>query len=294
VLRYEPVDPLKGDAVFAKLYTSESGAQAFRVANRAADWLAERAEGVNAVRPLAYVAEDGVVLYPRVLGTPLSDHMRCPSGGLARFLERTGAALYTLHRLPGTVVGPLEVRNFATEIRAIEWASSHIPAMLPRLSAAIETLLDRAKELHERLPQEPPTFTHRDFKSEHVWVTPSELTLIDFDRGRLADPALDVGTFLADLQWWHATHNLPGMVEAQERFLAGYVPGVPIERLIRARLYEAIKLVKMTVVRVHLFEHDWASRTAGLLERAKAVMEDLQRFLGLPVRGCPRDPRFHR
>ena len=54
-------------------------------------------------------------------------------------------------------------------------------------------------------------------------------------------------------------------------FLAGYVPGVPIERLIRARLYEAIKLVKMTVVRVHLFEHDWASRTAGLLERAKAV-----------------------
>jgi len=294
VLRYEPVDPLKGDVVFAKLYTSESGAQAFRVANRAADWLEQRAEGVNAARPLAYVAEDGVVLYPRVVGTPLSHLMRCPREGLAGFLERTGAALRTLHRLPGTVVGPLEVRNFAYEIQAIERASSHIPAMLPRLGAAIDTLLDRAKELDERLPQESPTFTHRDFKSEHVWVTPSELTLIDFDRGRLADPALDVGTFLADLQWWHATHNLRGMVEAQERFLVGYVPGVPIERVIRARLYEAIKLVKMAVVRVHVFEHNWASRTAGLVERAKVVMADLQRVLGLPVRVCPRARRLHR
>src|SRR5436189_211351 len=82
-------------------------------------------------RPLAYVAEDGVVLYPRVVGTPLSHLMRCPREGLAGFLERTGAALRTLHRLPGTVVGPLEVRNFAYEIQAIERASSHIPAMLP-------------------------------------------------------------------------------------------------------------------------------------------------------------------
>ena len=97
--------------------------------------------------------------------------------------------------------------------------------------------------MHERLSQEPPTFAHRDFKSEHVWVTPGGLTLIDFDGSRLADPALDVGTFLADLRWWHETYNLPGLVQAQERFLAGYIPGTPKERLLRARLYEVIKLV---------------------------------------------------
>ncbi|PYU18233.1 MAG: hypothetical protein DMG30_28470 [Acidobacteria bacterium] len=250
VLRYDPVDPAKGGTLFAKLYIGENGARAFRMANRTADWLAECGESVNCLRPLAYVGEDAVVLYPRVCGTPLSGDLPCPCDRLARCLERVGAALHTLHRLPEAVAGPLEVRNFVTEIQAIAWASSHIPALLPEVGSAIEALLDRARELHARLPQEQPTFTHRDFKSEHVWVGPGGLTLIDFDRSRLADPALDVGTLLADLRWWCATYDLPGLAQAQKRFLAGYVPGAPKERLLRARLYQAIKLVKMTVIRV--------------------------------------------
>ena len=275
VLRYDPVGPAKGEAVFAKPYTGADGAHAFRVANQTADWLAEQGEGVKGLRPLAYVAEDAVVLYPRLLGAPLSDHLRCPSDALASCLERVGAALYTLHCLPRAVAGPLEVRDFVHEIQAIRRASSHIPALLPQEGRAVEALLERALELHERLPQEPPTFTHRDFKSDHVWVTPGGLTLIDFDISRFADPALDVGSFLADLHWWEAVNNLPGPVTAQERFLAGYAAGAPKERLLRARLYEAVKLVKMTALRVHLSEPDWASRTARMVGRAQVMMNDL-------------------
>ena len=209
VLRYDPVGPAKGEVVFAKPYLGESGAQAFRVARDVAEWLTERGDGVNCPRPLAYVAQDAVILYPQIFGTPLSEHLRCRSDGLARWLERIGEALQTLHCLPRAVAGPLEVRNFATEVQAIERASSHIPTLLPQLGAAVDALLDRARELHERLSQESPTFTHRDFKSEHVWVTRSGVTLIDFDLSRLADSALDVGTILADLHWWHATYNMP-------------------------------------------------------------------------------------
>src|SRR5919108_5520261 len=72
VLRYDPLDRAKGGTVFAKLYMGEEGARAFRIARYAADWMAEHGEAVNCVRPLAYVAEDAVVLYPRVVGTPLS------------------------------------------------------------------------------------------------------------------------------------------------------------------------------------------------------------------------------
>src|SRR3989442_7751430 len=39
VLRYDPLDAAKGGAVFAKLYTDEEGARAFRVATQVADWL---------------------------------------------------------------------------------------------------------------------------------------------------------------------------------------------------------------------------------------------------------------
>ena len=162
-------------------------------------------------------------------------------------------------------------------------ASDYIPALLPSVGAAIDALLDRAREVHERLPQEPPTFAHRDFKSEHVWITPGQLTLLDFDRCCLADPALDVGKFLADLQCWYAAYDQPGLDQAQERFLAGYAPGAPEERLLRARLYEVVELVRMSVPRVPLFDHNWASGIVRLIARAQTVMNDLELVLGLPA-----------
>src|SRR5712691_5741112 len=277
VLRYDPLDTAKGGTVFAKLYAGEDRACAFRVARHVADWLAEHGEGMTAVRPLTYVAEDGVVLYPRVLGAPLSDHLRRPSQGVARCLERAGAALHTLHRLPQAIVGPLQRHDFAAEVKKAAGASDHIPALLPSLGVAIDALLDRAQELHERLPQEPPTFTHGDFKSEHLWAGSGRVTLIDFDTCRLADPAFDVGRFLADMQLWHITHDQPGLEQVQERFLVGYAPGAPEGRLIRARLYEAVQLVKIAR-RVPLSNFDWASRTEQVVRRAQAVMNDLEKI----------------
>lgn len=50
----------------------------------------------------------------------------------------------------------------------------------------------------------------------------------------------------------------------------------PKERSMRARLYEAIGLIKCAVRRVQLFEHDWAYRTAALVEHAQTVLNDLQ------------------
>src|SRR5207245_5779205 len=102
----------------------------------------------------------GVVLYPRVLGAPLSDHLRRRSQGVARCLERAGVALHTLHRLPQAVAGPLPPHDFAAEASETARASRHIPVLLPSMGVLIDALLPRARELHERLPEEPPTFTH--------------------------------------------------------------------------------------------------------------------------------------
>jgi aminoglycoside phosphotransferase (APT) family kinase protein len=293
VLRYDPVDPGKAGTVFAKLYIGEDGARVFRredgarvfrVASKAADWLAEHGEGVNGLRPLAYVAEDAVVLYPRVVGMPLSDYARRSSKGVAPWLQRAGAALCNLHQLPVTLAGPLgPPHDFAAEIGSIAKKSNHVPALLPQLSA-IEALLDRARELHERLPQEPPTFTHADLKSEHFWVTATGLTVVDFDSSRLADPALDMGQFLADWQFCRAAHDQVGLEEGCESFLAGYAPSAPKERLVRARLYEAVELIKYAVRRVRPFEYDCASRTGWLIDRAWAILNDLQRRFSSPAR----------
>jgi hypothetical protein len=42
-------------------------------------------------------------------------------------------------------------------------------------------------------------------------------------------------------------------------------------------------LVRMSVPRVPLFDHDWSSRTVRLIARAQTVMNDLELVLGLPA-----------
>jgi aminoglycoside phosphotransferase (APT) family kinase protein len=283
VLRYDPVDAPELETLFAKMYAGESGERAFRVATLVADWLEQRGQGVTSLRPLAYLAEDAVVLYRRILGESLSQSVQKPSQGLGQKLRAVGVALRALHEFPPTSAGPLPAHDLALEMKLIKRSCKHVPALLPSVGASIEALLERARVLHERLPQEQPTFTHGDFLSEHVWVTPRGLVLIDLDNCCVADPALDVGKFLADLRFLYAKYEQPGVVQAQEEFLAGYTPGTPAERLIRARLYEAIKLAKMTGRRVFVFEQDWASRTERLIGRAQVLMNGLEQTLGLPT-----------
>jgi aminoglycoside phosphotransferase (APT) family kinase protein len=281
VLRYDSLDTAQPGTVFAKFYHGEKGERVFRVATQVAEWMAEHGAGVMPVKPLAYVAEDAVVLSPRVGGAPLFTRLHRLDQGVARCLRRAGAALHALHHLPAVVVGPLQRYDFAAEIREVERDIAHIPARLPSVGNTMRAILDGLQELHERLPQEPPAFTHRDFKCEHLLVAPGRLTLIDFDRCALADPAFDIGKFLADLQWWFEACDRDGLERAQEQFIAGYAPGESAERLLRAHLYEALELVQMTVLRARLFDQHAAGRTKRLIGRAQAVMRQLRRTVGL-------------
>jgi len=136
--------------------------------------------------------------------------------------------------------------------------------------------------MYERLPQEAPSFTHGDFKADHLWAAPGRLTLIDFDRCRLVDPAADVGKLLADLRWWYGACGRADLEWAQQHFLNGYGEGASAARLARARIYEAILLAKIAVRRVRLFEPDWEGRTRALIERAEALLTSAHRG---PLRG---------
>ena len=80
----------------------------------------------------------------------------------------------------------------------------------------------RSERQYSELPQEKPTFTHSDFKADHLLSTPQGLTLIDFDTCNLTDPALDIGKFLADLEWWFTLKGISGVEEAQAELLKGY------------------------------------------------------------------------
>jgi hypothetical protein len=64
------------------------------------------------------------------------------------------------------------------------------------------------------------------------------------------------------------------VAEAQSHFLAGYGDMSQV-RLRRARLYEALVLIKSTARRVKLFDPDWATRTERLVAQADQVLQSL-------------------
>jgi hypothetical protein len=264
------------ETVFAKLYRDDRGERTFEVARRVGDWLTGNDTSTAAVAALAYLPDSRVLLYPALSGAPLSRYL-VRSGDGERHLRQAGALLRALHRAPLALADRPDQYELADEIRAVARASQHIQVLRPRSESRITAILDRARELYDRLPRDRPTVAHGDYKLDHLWSVRGRLTLIDFDRSCIADPALDIGKFLADLHWWHLMADRAGLREAQRAFLGGYA-AVPSYSLIRrARVYEAILLVKIAARRVPLFDRGWHPLTEALIARGETTLAALER-----------------
>jgi thiamine kinase-like enzyme len=286
VLRYDigsPETAPEGERLYAKLYTNaQDAAKAFGIANRVVDWLDTNNLGLHGNRPVALSEELNVVLYPHAPGKPLSHQFHRSHRWLSRQLQIIGRALAVLHNGPESLQVDLKENTFAREAKVVRRASEHIEILLPETHAKILKIVEKAEALYAALPQEKPTFTHSDFKSDHLLTTPDGLTLIDFDTCTLTDPAMDIGKFLADLEWWFTLKGIAGVEEAQAELLKGYVGKGQRdqkldERLRRARFFHVLILVKIVARRVPIFRKEWANRTSRLIERAARVLEETVR-----------------
>lgn len=284
VLRYEIPSSREsgtGHRLYAKLYSdARDAARAFGVAHRVLDWLTANPVGLQGNRPRVMSEDDCVILYPHASGIPLSHQFHRSRRWLATQLQTIGRGLAVLHNGPETLQEGLRQNDFVKEAKVVKRASEHIQVLLPAAYDKILEILDKAQEHYSRLPQESPTFTHADFKSDHLLCTPQGLTLIDFDTCTLTDPALDVGKFLADLDWWFALRGMSGVEEAQAELLKGYrgesranTAHDMHERLARAKLFHVMILTKIIVRRVPLYKKNWAELTSRMIERAAQVLQ---------------------
>ncbi|MEZ4661178.1 MAG: aminoglycoside phosphotransferase family protein [Caldilineaceae bacterium] len=284
VLRYD----VQGDAaltstppqtLFAKVYADDSR-QAFCARNhQIADWLAAASSTVSALRPLAYLPADFTILYAQVDGQPLSAKLENvgETGADAPYhnLAQTGAALHTLHRAPASLTNGLPPLPMDAELKAIKRTCEHIAALLPDVWRQIQSILAQAAAMYATLPQEAPTFVHGDFKADHVLAAGDRLTLIDFDSCALADPAYDIGKFIADLVWWDGDVRSAACERAVDAFLDGYGLSAHEPRWQRARIWQALIGIKMTAHRVRIFDAQWAARTAAAVHNCAAPLFEM-------------------
>jgi len=284
VLRYEIESPEASSGAkkrrYAKLYkNSQDAARAYGIANRIVDWLDANHLELQGNRPLAMSEENCVIFYPHVAGIPLSHQLHRSRRWLFAQLQMIGRALAVLHSGPEALQADLKQNTFMNEVKVVRRASEHIQVLLPDVHAKISDLLEKAQDRYSHLPQEKLTFTHSDFKSDHLLSTAEGLTLIDFDTCTLTDPAMDIGKFLADLEWWFTLKGLSKIEKAQTELLKGYLTETGStaaldERLARARLFYVLILIKIVVRRVPLYNKEWATITARMIERAAQLLRN--------------------
>jgi len=177
-------------------------------------------------------------------------------------LSLTGTALARLHTSHVQPQGA--PRTGAMEAQRVVERAAVIAAGNPAQAPAVQRW---GNDLARRLEQlRPPVYgpTHGGFKASQLLFGHHQVFVVDLDGFCAADPALDVGYFLAYLRPSALWHGRPGMrqwyEEAAARFIDAYarassrrgVDDVLLQGILeRTRCYEAALLFKIATRRVN-------------------------------------------
>jgi hypothetical protein len=270
VLRYEGSLQVR----YAKLYRPGAAGQACRRAAAVCAAVSCGPAALRAARPRLWPSEDALVT-PAVRGHPAA---------LEEVdLEAAGSLLRVIH---GGVAPPEPAATLGGEIDAVERAAQHIDALLPSVGATLRRTLAAVRERGERAGEDRAVLVHGDFKLDHLLWDGDGVTVIDLDRARPGEPALDLGKLLADLRWHRACASPRGN-GPRDRLMRGYGP-LGAHGRVRTGLYEAVFLLKAAARRASLLDPGWEAVVgATVREAARMVEGDPGRVRARRARGVP-------
>ena len=237
----------------------------------------------------AFLPDLAMVLQDPIEGVPLdglihSDTEACDARGLAGTLA-AASALAALHTSGVQISG--KPRSISSELARFKKRGARIGQVNPVLGNDIIKLADTLSAWLDTLEQWGATagLVHGDCKPAQFLVKEDQVALLDFDHGGMADPAVDVGTFLATLQQLVVKQTVknrgkPGrsaawMPDLNRQFLEAYgsASGFPSVFSHRAAWYEAVALLRKAI---RGFERSpYSSLPAALVTESWKILETL-------------------
>jgi Phosphotransferase enzyme family len=219
-------------------------------------------------QPLALVDALGVTVAEDVSGSRtvpgtqalrLAGDAQCPH----HELRRVATALAVFHSCPA--VGGCVHRSPAAEAAKVLERVDLLARSVPSLTTRLRTVGQLIAERLVATPTSGPLLVHGSFKpSQLLFVGDGRVVVTDLDHCGLADPALDLGYFLAYLRpatLWHRNARARALYEnaatcfrrayAEEMDAAGARSRDVESALAHAALYEAALLFKIASRRVH-------------------------------------------
>jgi aminoglycoside phosphotransferase (APT) family kinase protein len=228
-------------------------------------------------RPLGYTTPLRLQLLGALPGAPvLSDLLRARARGgpasAAALLDavagcaRVAATLHRLDLVPG------RRRSAVAEVTQLRKDIAALADVAPGLGAWLERGLARAEAGLEATAPQAPGPCHGDLKHNQILCDGRRWALVDFDTVCLAEPALDLGHFLAYLRLKAAAAGGPELAAAlADGFLDAYAEAAAVTGTAaladRARGYETLSLLGRAV-------HSWQKRKPRRLAAIVGLLED--------------------
>jgi aminoglycoside phosphotransferase (APT) family kinase protein len=185
---------------------------------------------------------------------------------------RIAAALHT----SGIALGAR--RGFADDLAAVRADLEAVARRCPPLAKLLGPHLERAEQAATSSEEAPPVFSHGDFTPSQVLFEGPVRGLIDLDAACQAEPALDLGQFLAYFAVQRRKAGLAGgwppdpANELPAAFLDAYASaaGVDLDRdSLRRRVgaFQTLSLTRMAL-------RSWRQLKVARLENVLAVLEE--------------------
>jgi hypothetical protein len=274
--------PSTTGSIVAKLYREPGEAQAAddlltRLRDRAgAAWTA-RPLGVVPGLPLALTEDLGSSRDPVPAQSGL-DVLHPGSEGAFEVLGRAGRALAELH-MSGLDGGELKRRTGADEAGKAAKRAALLGQYVPDLAPMVRRVTGLLCATLNGLPVDTLRPAHGSYKASQLLVRAGAVFLVDFDQFCLADPALDVGYFLAYLRpaglWYHRAGRRAWFEAAAEVFRSTYVHHLEEQGesaatcagiADRAPVFEAALLLKIAARRANRLHSPRPGEVAAVLD----------------------------
>jgi len=270
--------------VYAKVAADGSGARTVPVL----DELRERlgAHGINIPTVLGFRPEEQLLLLEAIPGKPqvarllkarLAGTDRPGDRALEDAVAACGRIAAAMH---GSGIGQGRRRALEDELAWQNRSTAALARVAPELGALLQSWLDHTSARARDAEPLPLCFGHGDFTYTQLIFDGQQSGLVDFDTVCQAEPALDLGQFLAYQRLAILKDQRPeaplapeAVEQLCEQFFGSYLEArggaVSDERRLRERvaIYEVLMLMRLAI-------HSWQKLKVSRLKHALTLLEE--------------------
>ena len=198
-------------------------------------------------RPLAYWPEIQMLVQPAIRGDELNIRAFDNAESYTKrvqWMHEAGASLAALHA-SAAIDGLL--RTLADDLSELEQYRAPVMIVSRTLGTRYEEALTAIASMARGRVEPAPVKSHGAFRTDQLLVENDRLTVIDLDSFCWANPARDIGNFLAYLDWKaiRKPQHAAFIERAKCTFIEGYVEVRPVLDPFWLALYQAISLLKI-------------------------------------------------